>query len=29
MACLRKLIAILNTMQARGEKWHPSKHAIA
>ncbi len=29
MACLRKLIGILNTMLARGEKWDPSKHAFA
>jgi transposase len=29
MACLRKLIGILNTMLARGEKWDPTKHAIA
>lgn len=29
MACLRKLIGILNTMLARGEKWDPSKHALA
>jgi transposase len=29
MACMRKLIAILNTMLARGEKWDASKHAIA
>jgi transposase len=29
MACMRKLIAILNTMLARGEKWDVSKHAIA
>jgi transposase len=29
MACLRKLIAILNTMLARGQKWDPTKHAIA
>ena len=28
MACLRKLIGILNTMLARGEKWDPTKHAI-
>ena len=26
---LRKLIGILNTMLARGEKWDPAKHAIA
>lgn len=29
IACLRKLIGILNTMLARGEKWDPAKHAIA
>jgi len=29
MACLRKLIGILNTMLARGEKWDPTKHALA
>jgi transposase len=29
MACLRKLIGILNTMLARGEKWDPTKHAMA
>jgi len=29
MACMRKLIGILNTMLARGEKWDPTKHAIA
>lgn len=29
MACMRKLIAILNTMLAHGEKWDPSKHALA
>ena len=29
MACLRKLIGILNTMLARGEKWDATKHAIA
>ena len=29
MACMRKLIGILNTMLARGEKWDPAKHAIA
>lgn len=29
MACLRKLIGILNTMLARGEKWDPTKHAVA
>jgi hypothetical protein len=26
---MRKLIGILNTMLARGEKWDPNKHAIA
>ena len=29
MACLRKLIGILNTMLARGDKWDPTKHATA
>lgn len=29
MACLRKLIGILNTMLARGEKWDATRHAIA
>ena len=29
MACLRRLIGILNTMLSRGEKWDPSKHALA
>jgi transposase len=29
MACMRKLIGILNAMLARGEKWDPSKHAFA
>lgn len=29
MACMRRLIGILNTMLARGEKWDPSKHALA
>ncbi len=29
MACMRKLIGILNTMLARGEKWDPTKHAVA
>jgi len=29
IACMRKLISILNTMLARGEKWDPNKHAIA
>ena len=29
IACMRKLIGILNTMLARGEKWDPSKHALA
>jgi transposase len=29
IACMRKLIGILNAMLARGEKWDPSKHAIA
>jgi hypothetical protein len=26
---MRKLIGILNTMLARGEKWDPTKHANA
>jgi transposase len=29
IACMRKLISILNTMLARGEKWDSTKHAIA
>ncbi len=29
VACMRKLIGILNTMLARGEKWDPTKHALA
>jgi transposase len=29
VACMRKLICILNTMLARGEKWDPAKHALA
>jgi transposase len=29
IACMRKLIVILNTMVARGEKWDPAKHAVA
>ena len=29
IACMRKLIVILNTMLARREKWHPAKHALA
>ena len=29
IACMRKLIVILNTMVARGETWDPQKHAIA
>jgi transposase len=29
MACMRKLIGILNTMLARGEKWDPARHAVA
>jgi transposase len=29
IACLRKLIGILNTMLARDEKWDPTKHALA
>lgn len=29
IACMRKLITILNTMLKRGEKWDPAKHAQA
>ena len=29
IACMRKLIVILNTMIARGEKWDPSRHRAA
>jgi transposase len=29
IACMRKLIVILNTMLARGEKWDPSRHAAS
>ena len=29
IACMRKLIGILNTMLARGEKWDATKHAIS
>jgi len=29
VACMRKLIGILNTMLARGEKWDATKHAVA
>jgi transposase len=29
MACMRRLIGILNAMLARGEKWDPNKHALA
>ena len=29
VACMRKLICILNTMLARGEKWDPNRHAPA
>ena len=28
IACMRKLIVILNTMIARGEKWDPDKHIL-
>jgi transposase len=28
IACMRKLVVILNTMIARGEKWDPIKHAV-
>jgi transposase len=27
IACMRKLIVILNTMLARGERWDPSRYA--
>jgi len=29
VACMRKLIVILNVMVARGEKWDPARHALA
>ena len=29
VACMRKLIGILNTMLARGEKWDSARHAVA
>jgi transposase len=29
IACMRKLIVILNTMLARGERWDPQRHAQA
>ena len=29
VACMRKLITILNTMLKRGEKWDPARHAQA
>jgi transposase len=29
VACMRKLIVILNTMIARGEKWDPSRYAVS
>jgi transposase len=29
IACMRKLIVILDTMLARGEKWDPNKYALA
>jgi transposase len=29
VACMRKLIIILNTMLARRQKWNPGAHAIA
>lgn len=29
VACMRKLVCILNTMLQRGEKWDPAKHALA
>lgn len=29
LACMRKMISILNAMVARGEKWDPARHASA
>jgi transposase len=29
VACMRKLIVVLNTMIARGEKWDPNRHVLA
>ena len=29
IACMRKLIVILNTMIARRQKWDPSRHALS
>jgi transposase len=29
IACMRKLISILNIMLARGEKWDPTRHTLA
>lgn len=29
VACMRKLICILNTLLQRGEKWDPNRHALA
>ena len=29
VACMRKLIVILNTMLARREKWDPGRYAVA
>ena len=29
VACMRKLIVILNTMIAHGEKWDPSRYAVS
>ena len=29
IACMRKLIVILNTMIARGEKWDPARFAVS
>ncbi|WP_407118182.1 hypothetical protein [Bradyrhizobium sp. LMG 9283] len=29
VACMRKLIVILNTMIARGETWDPKKYRLA
>ena len=28
VACMRKLIIILNTMLARRQKWNPGRHAM-
>jgi transposase len=29
VACMRKLVCILNIMPAREEKWDPARHALA